>query len=200
MFVLLHPDPSVLIIRHNCQMPNRLTNYKSQTTSRDDVVSNGNGLEDYEMTQKVLNYKARKAKNQRRYYQKYVRLQVVYLLLSGSCSAPVGTRVCSKKRDAKDRPSEQHDISITSFYKDYRNRLLAKDVPWMRISDHEHLTSTGIGIHTPTLIPIFDTVFSWLLSSRLFKHFWVSPDPACILCQFMWNCIETYTGFEGVDF
>ena len=65
------------------QMHNRSTTYQSPTASQDNgVVSNGND----EMAQKVLKYKARKAKNQRRYYQKYVYLSM-YLLLSSSYSA-----------------------------------------------------------------------------------------------------------------
>ena len=49
-------------------MHNQSTNYKPLAASRDGTVSNGNDLKNYKMAQKVLKYKARKAKNQRRYY------------------------------------------------------------------------------------------------------------------------------------
>jgi hypothetical protein len=124
------------------------------------VVSNLNDLENHEVAQKVLKYKERKAKNQRRYYQKYVHLSIS-LRLSYS-RVPSVTNVFSKKWDAEGRLSASYVIfGVTPSYRHRRNRLLAKKTSWMRNGDHDqdHLTSTNINTHTPTLVPVFDPVF-----------------------------------------
>jgi hypothetical protein len=88
-------------------------------------------------------------------------------------------------------------LVLLLFYRHYRNRLLAKKAPWMRISDHDHLTPTGVDVHTPTLTPVFDPVLSMTRIVSPVKHFspalqYVSSVNSCGIC------IHTDAGFEGV--
>jgi hypothetical protein len=58
------------------------TNHQSPTTPQGGgAVSSVNDFENREVAQKVLKYRERKAKNQRRYYQKYVHIYLTQAVL-----------------------------------------------------------------------------------------------------------------------
>jgi hypothetical protein len=184
-------------------MHNRSTNCESLATPEglgNGGVSNGNDLENYEMAQKILKYKARKAKNQRRYYQKYVQLSVS--LLSSSRSATTVTRAYNKKWDGKGQLSELHIILVLQYFRftGFIEIAFLQRTQWLLVCESETVTTipplASESTFTPPLsFPSLTLSSLCLVPSRQTLQ---SRAFARVLRQCKWY-INTDAGFKGVD-